>query len=134
MSAEEDLIAYRLQRAQEAVQEAQILAQSQFWNGAINRLYYSCFYLVDALLLKKKISHKTHGGTKKQFNKLYAQSGIVDEELMKFYNTIFQDRQESDWAAIRYGELIRYQQEDFHRLLPLAERFHVELRKIIQKA
>jgi uncharacterized protein (UPF0332 family) len=82
--------------------------------------------MVDALLIKKKISHKTHGGTKKQFNRLYAQSNELADELMKFYNTIFQDRQESD-----YGELVRYTQEDVDDLMPQAKSFHSVLKRII---
>lgn len=126
MSRDEALIAYRIQRAEEATREAEILAKSQFWNGAINRLYYSCFYLVDALLIKKKISHKTHSETKKQFNKLYAQSGMIDESMMKFYNTIFQDRQESD-----YGEIVHYTQEDVDFLMPQAQSFHLAIKRLI---
>ncbi len=126
MSTDADLIAYRVQRAEEALREAGILAENKLWNGAINRIYYVCFYMVDALLIKKKISHKTHGGTKKQFNRLYAQSNELADELMKFYNTIFQDRQESD-----YGELVRYTQEDVDDLMPQAKSFHSVLKRII---
>jgi len=126
MSTDADLIAYRVQRAEEALREAGILEENKLWNGAINRIYYVCFYMVDALLIKKKISHKTHGGTKKQFNRLYAQSNELADELMKFYNTIFQDRQESD-----YGELVRYTQEDVDDLMPQAKSFHSVLKRII---
>jgi uncharacterized protein (UPF0332 family) len=49
----EDLINYRLQRAREALVDAQVLAQSGRWDACMNRLYYSCFYAVSALLAKR---------------------------------------------------------------------------------
>ena len=36
-----ELVAYRLQRARESVQDARILADAERWNPAVNRLYYA---------------------------------------------------------------------------------------------
>jgi len=36
----EDLIKYRLSRAKDTFEDAQILAERNKWNSAINRLYY----------------------------------------------------------------------------------------------
>lgn len=47
-----ELVVYRLDRANETMQEARLLARENFYNAAVNRLYYSCFYAVQALLLK----------------------------------------------------------------------------------
>ncbi len=61
MSSLNDLVNYRIARAKEALKEAQTLGDSALWNGAIgaiNRLYYACFYIADALLISHKISHK----------------------------------------------------------------------------
>lgn len=51
----DDYIQYRFQRAEESFEEALILAEKERWNTVINRLYYSCFYAVTALLLKHDI-------------------------------------------------------------------------------
>ena len=40
------LIHYRLERAQESLDEARLLADAGRWNTCVNRLYYSCFYAV----------------------------------------------------------------------------------------
>jgi len=42
----EDYIKYRIERARETIDEVQTQIQSKFWNTAINRLYYACFYAV----------------------------------------------------------------------------------------
>lgn len=47
-----DYIEYRLSKAREALQDAKLLAENNSWNACVNRLYYSCYYAVSALLLK----------------------------------------------------------------------------------
>jgi uncharacterized protein (UPF0332 family) len=63
----DDYIQYRFQRAIESYNEALILANNNSWNAVINRLYYSCFYAVIALLLKNNIETQTHDGARIQF-------------------------------------------------------------------
>lgn len=50
------LISYRLERANETLKEAKLLTDNGFFNAAVNRLYYSCYYAVQALLIKNKRS------------------------------------------------------------------------------
>lgn len=45
INSRSDYIDYRLQRAEEAYNDAIILAHKERWNAVINRLYYSCFYV-----------------------------------------------------------------------------------------
>lgn len=40
-----DLIKYRFQRSKETYSDAELLANNERWNSAINRLYYSAFML-----------------------------------------------------------------------------------------
>jgi hypothetical protein len=40
-----DLILYRLDRAQESLEEALLMQREEHWNACANRLYYSCFYI-----------------------------------------------------------------------------------------
>ena len=44
------LIAYRLQRARESLDEATLLLEKDHVNTFVNRVYYACFYSVTALL------------------------------------------------------------------------------------
>lgn len=50
------LINYRIERALEVLKDARTLANAGGWNSCINRLYYSCFYAITALLLRKGLS------------------------------------------------------------------------------
>lgn len=71
------LIQYRLNRAEEAYQDACSLAANARWNSSINRLYYSCFYAVTALLAHANLSSPKHTGIRSLFNKNYIRSGII---------------------------------------------------------
>lgn len=51
----EDYIKDRIDRANETIEEVRIPIDNRFWNTAINRMYYACFYAVGALLAKDKI-------------------------------------------------------------------------------
>ncbi len=42
----EDYSKYRLQKARETILEVEVQIQNKFWNTAINRMYYACFYAV----------------------------------------------------------------------------------------
>jgi len=50
------LIAYRLERARESLEEAKILLERGYGNTFVNRLYYACFYAVSSLLLSRGLS------------------------------------------------------------------------------
>ena len=54
-STKQDYISYRINSAKETLEAARLLAENKHWNSAINRLYYSCFYIISALLYKYKL-------------------------------------------------------------------------------
>ena len=66
---------YRLQRAKETIQGVEIHIQNEFWNTAINRMYYACFYAVGALLIKHGIETSSHSGTRQKFGQLFVKTG-----------------------------------------------------------
>lgn len=52
----EDLVQYRLEKADRAYQDAQLLAHHQSWNAVVNRLYYACLYATMALLVRHQLT------------------------------------------------------------------------------
>ena len=48
----QELVTYRLQRAEETLEEARVMQNIGHWNACANRLYYAAFYAVSALLVK----------------------------------------------------------------------------------
>lgn len=99
--SKEGLIAYRLERAEEALAEARILSDKGFWNTTANRLYYACFYSISAFLLTKDIEAYTHSGVKTLFNKELVLSGALSKDQGLLYNKLFGLRQDADYRDFR---------------------------------
>ena len=92
-----DLVAYRLKRAEETLEDARILAGKRRWNACVNRLYYACFYAVSALLVQDGLSSSRHTGVRGLFNRQYVRTGRVPKDLARIYNDLFERRQEGDY-------------------------------------
>jgi len=59
------LLNYRIQRSKETLREARLMIDEGYLNGAINRLYYACYYIVSALLIRTVFQHKHMVGQNK---------------------------------------------------------------------
>lgn len=97
-SPHDQLIRYRLNRAEEAYQDACSLADGARWNSCINRLYYGCFYAVTALLACDNLSSPKHTGVRSLFNKNYIRSEIISKDFGAVYNELFEYRLEADYT------------------------------------
>jgi len=97
-NSREDYIDYRVNKSKEIFEDVVLLADHQRWNSCVNRLYYSCFYLVSALLFKHSFKAETHNGAKTQFNLHFIKAGIIDSKYGKLYSNLFDWRQESDYS------------------------------------
>lgn len=91
-----DYIEYRINKSKETLADAILLSENERWNSAVNRLYYSAFYLVSALIHKKGNRAESHTGTKTQFNLHFIKTGLIYLEHGKLYANLFDWRQESD--------------------------------------
>jgi uncharacterized protein (UPF0332 family) len=92
-----DLIKYRLLRARDTFDDAQILAERNKWNSAINRLYYSAYYAVMALLLDSDLKPTTHNGAKSKFSEFFILTNRIPKEYGKIYSQLFTWRQKGDY-------------------------------------
>jgi uncharacterized protein (UPF0332 family) len=98
MTNKKEYINYRVAKSKEAFDDAKLLEENNRWNAAVNRLYYSCFYLVTALLYKHQIKAETHNGVKTAFFFHFIKTTKIEKQLGKFYSSLFDWRQESDYA------------------------------------
>ena len=93
----EDLIKYRLSRAKDTFEDAQILAERNKWNSTINRLYYSAYYAVMAVLLDSALKPTTHNGAKSCFSEYFILTNKIPKEFGKIYSQLFTWRQKGDY-------------------------------------
>ena len=126
MNPEEDYIQYRLTRSAEVFQDAKLLAENKRWRSCVNRLYYSCFHSVNALLYLDGINTKSHNGHKAQFLQLYIKTQLIDVELGKLYSLLIDWRQESDYSA--YAD---FTELDVVPLIEKVEKFNLAISQAI---
>lgn len=101
-----NLINYRLDKAYTTLKEAELMIAENLFNDGVNRLYYSCFYAVIALLLTKDTHAKTHKGVRNLFQIHFIESGLLSRDLSKFYAELFNARQKSDYEDFNNYEHI----------------------------
>ena len=122
-----DLIKYRLERAYETFDEAKVLAENAHWNAAANRLYYSCFYVINSLFVKKDIITKTHTGAKNQFHLHFIKTKLIDKNQGYLYSKLFSLRNTGD-----YEDFIIYEQKSIEPLFSQVEDFLNAIKSIIK--
>ena len=98
------LVKYRLERANESIKAAQLLSENKLFIPAMNRIYYSMFYSVQALLVLNEKAFSKHGQVKGYFNKEFIKSGIFPKEFGKLFNTVFEYRQKFDYVDLLIPE------------------------------
>ncbi len=122
-----ELIAHRLNRAEETLEDARVLARSQRWNACVNRLYYACFYAVSGLLLLDGLASSKHSGIRSHFNRQYIKTGTISKEMAQIYNDLFERRQEGD-----YLDFVRFDESQVVPWIPKAEKLIALITDIIQ--
>ena len=83
---------YRMESAFRTFDAAQILA--------VNRLYYSLFYAVNALLVMNEIQTKSHSSVKGLFSLYFVKTGKFEKKHGKLFSELFDWRQKGDYDDI----------------------------------
>ncbi len=122
------LIKYRVSRAHETFEEAHLLANANHWNTCVNRLYYSCFYIVLALLLQHNLSSSKHTGVRSLFNIHFVKTKKVSKQIAQIYNDLFERRQESD-----YEDFVVFKSTDVKGWIQETEKFIHTIETIINQ-
>ena len=95
-----DVVRYWWSKAQESLASAQREAEAGAFAFAMNRVYYAAFYSVSAALLDRQTSFKKHSGVRAAFHREFIKNDILDSSWGKFYDQLFEDRQEGDYVAL----------------------------------
>lgn len=128
-SQEIALIDFYIESSEKALQSAKSLYDLFDNNAAMNRLYYSCYYVVFALLLvKHKIRTKTHSGLLNMFSLHFVKTNILDKRYADLFVTLMQRRSEAD-----YGDFVIITNDELEDLIPLTEQFIQEIKRLINE-
>ena len=93
-----ELAMYRLAQAEESLAEAEYLFRGEKSpRSVINRVYYSMFYSILALLIFEPYSSSKHSGVLAYFNQHFIKTGLLPEGLGRAVNKAFDLRQRADY-------------------------------------
>lgn len=90
----------RIETAYKTLQAANLLFDNGYYNSAINRLYYSVFYAVNALLVVNGINPQSHSGSKSQFSLYFIKTGQLDIKFGKLLARLYDWRQKGDYENL----------------------------------
>jgi len=121
-----ELVKYRIQRAEETLVEAEILFANGHFNTFVNRIYYACFYAVNAILLAMGASAAKHSGVRALLHRELIKTGKLPEEMGRFYDKIFDNRQKAD-----YADLVAFLPDDVGPWMQQAKEFVSAVNKLI---
>lgn len=98
--SEEDrrtIVQMEIQKAEQTFAEKDILQSGGLWNTLANRLYYSLFHAVSALLINDHHEVGTHKGAVIRFHQYYVQTGLFTKEEGYFYSQLQTLREKGDY-------------------------------------
>ena len=124
----DDLIGYRIERAQETLEDARKLYEAGSYRSAVNRAYYVMFYATLAVLATKKLGTSKHSGAISLFNKEFVKTGLLSVESSKLYHKAFDMRLEGD-----YKDFSLITNEDAETLIAGAQEFLIEVQKYLSE-
>ena len=123
-----DLVKYRIERANETLQEARLLAKEGYYNAAFDRLYYACFYVALALLVKNGISTSSHAGVRTMLGLHFVSKGLLEKEHGKTFSRLFEIRHSGD-----YDDFVYCDKEMADEYTPLAEAFIQRIKELLEE-
>ena len=125
-----DLAFYRLQQAEESLDEAKYLFDgNRSSRSVINRAYYAMFYSVLALLIFEPYSSSKHSGVLSYFNRKFIRTGLLPEDLGRAVNKAFDLRQRGD-----YREQVILERDQVAPFIEMARKFIDSVRNYLQNA
>ena len=121
------LCRYRLEQAEEALSEADLLLNAGHFRGAINRAYYAMFYAIQVLVVKNKVKVSKHSGVISYFDREFVKPGIIDKEFSKWLHRLFDLRQDAD-----YGDMFEPSDDQCRQAVDQASQFVHRIRNYFE--
>ncbi len=112
------ICSHRLENAFQILEDAKFLFENERLISAMNRIYYSMFYAVNALALARDFKTSKHSSLMSWFSKNIIQPGILLQEIGEIYKNAFDLRHKGD-----YHDFAQLDREEVHHLLEQTQPF-----------
>jgi uncharacterized protein (UPF0332 family) len=73
-----------LEKAQESLGAAELLAKNEYFDFAVSRAYYTMFYVAEAFLLGEGSAFSKHSSVIASFGQLFAKSGRIPSQFHRY--------------------------------------------------
>lgn len=123
-----NIVKYRMQNAHDTIDEVRVHNEHGFYNTAVNRIYYACYYAASALLIAHGIEVKSHDGVRQKIGQHFVRNGLLAAEQGRFYSRAFSKRSTGD-----YEDFITHTAATVEDLLPDAELLIDTIQSLIDK-
>ncbi|MFN8254432.1 MAG: HEPN domain-containing protein [Bacteroidales bacterium] len=98
-NSRKNLVTYRIEQSFKTAEDAEFLISQGKLHAAVNRIYYSMFYMLTALALLYKFQTSKHLQLIGWFNKTFIKENIFERKYFKILDEIFKKRQKGDYEA-----------------------------------
>ena len=92
------LIAYRLEQANEALEEARLMQDAGHFRATVNRAYYAMFYATQALLAKRGLRSSKHSGAISTFDREFVKTKLFERDFSRWLHRLFALRCDADYG------------------------------------
>jgi len=123
-----DLAKYRLNKAKDTLSDSKKFIESATLESTVNRIYYSMFYSVNALLITMGLSSSKHSGVLSIFNREVVSKGYLEKKWGEFYSDMFKRRQKGD-----YQDFVEFERQDVKAWLKKSEEFIGKIEELALK-
>lgn len=123
-----EMVKIEFERAWKMMHEAEINLNNKLWNVVGNRLYYSIFHAVSALLIRNNLKVGTHKGATIQFARNFILTGKFDKRYGQLYGQLQTIREKAD-----YHNTYELEESEALYYFEAAKEFLTEIQKVAMK-
>ena len=91
------LISYRLEQADETINDVELLISNNRYRSAVNRIYYGMFYSLLAMGLAYNFETSKHSQLIGWFNKTFISTSIIEKDYGRIITKAFSRRTKGDY-------------------------------------
>lgn len=116
-----------MEKAREALEDAQVLLMRNRNSGAVSRGYYAMYHAASAMLLREGLTIEKHAAVKAKFGESFVKRGLVDSKFGRYLNLALKLREDADYvsegAVTITAQIAKEQVERAGQFLAMAEAF-----------
>ena len=121
-----NIVRIRIENAESTLAESLEQIANGYYNTAVNRMYYACYYAASALLITKSVVTKTHDGVLQMLSLHFIKTGVLATEYGRIYRNLFDKRSSGD-----YEDFFNHTQKSAEALYPDAKCFVEKIKVLV---